>query len=184
MGQPKRLIIKEMIEAGDCTKDKIKEKLEISAASLATNFTYLRLMGHYPITGENDVLSFTDEAGWAKIQEERKANATNRKSATAKTPQERYVALEKKCVRTKTAAKNAEERYTNDPDSELLELRSKRADLDAKIAQLEIEALIEQFGDDLTPTVNEDGEEIEEVEEVEDIEEVERTEMDEEDELV
>lgn len=169
--QPNRLIIKEMIEAGGATKKGIQTELGITSASLATNFTYLRLMGHYPVADENGVLSFVDAVEWEKIQTDKKANA--RKATTKKTPEERLVAAEKRVVRSTSQKEAAEKRlsaFEGEADSDegkLLNLRSQRADIESQIADIEFEGLKVEFSDEWEALQNSVVEEEEEEEELE-----------------
>jgi len=147
--EPKRLTIKRMIEEGGCTRESIREDLGITTTSLATNFTYLRLTGFYPIADDDGVLSFTDEDGWEEYKAERAENAKKRKSVSTKTPQERYDALVKRIARWKAALKFADDRLSNDPDNELLDLRQQKVDLEVKIAELEMTQLMDAHSDDI-----------------------------------
>jgi len=133
---PKRLQIKQLIEAGGATKDTLKAACALSPASLATNFTYLRLMGFYPVTGENGVLSLTTEAGWNEIQAA-KTPASAKSRTPAKSALERFLAAKLRVVRTTYLATNAEKRAAEDT-SEIQALRTQRAQIDAKIAELDL----------------------------------------------
>ena len=157
--EPKRLAIKRMIEDGECTKDILKKELNISAASLATNFTYLRLMGHYPITNDDGFLDFTDAEGWEVLQEEKAERAATRKTVSKKTPQEQYDAIVKRVARAFAAANSAESRATDSPDNEMLDLRSQKAEIEHTIAVLEHNAIVEKFSEEIEIADEDDLEE-------------------------
>lgn len=140
---PKRLIIKEMIEAGDATKANLIEELGISKASLATNFTYLRLMGFYPVADEEGILSFVSEAEWNTIQEAKADKTFTKKNVSKKTPQEKWYAAIKKVKRCMKAVESANNNYKADSENEdLLDLKVQRADIELKIADIERDNLI------------------------------------------
>jgi FtsZ-interacting cell division protein ZipA len=136
MSDPKRIIIKDAIEAGGATKESLMEVAECSAASLATNFTYLRLMGFYPVKDEDGTYSFVTEEEWEEIQTERKANAKTRKPAKAKTPEEALAAAQKRYARCEKAAANAAERKERSPNEELVILRHVIAQAEFKLAYI------------------------------------------------
>lgn len=153
---PKRLVIKEMINKGDCTKDILKADLKMSAASLATNFTYLRLMGFYPIADDKGILSFTDEAGWETLQTEKAEKASTKKSTSTKTPQEQYDAIVSRRDRAAKAVNVAEKRATDNSDDELLDLRYQKADIESQIVMIELQKIVDKFGDEIDTTVKEE----------------------------
>lgn len=168
--KPNRLIIKEMIEAGGATKESIATELEITKASLATNFTYLRLMGFYPIADEDGVLSFTDENGWKELQDQKAAKAGS-KSTSKKSPAEQYAAVNKKLERLQKAADSAIERHSKDEDSEVLTLKKQKAEIELRLAEIEKQDLEDQYDDDELTLPEPEVEENEEVEVVEDADE-------------
>lgn len=133
--QPNRLIIKDLIEAGGATKESLLAEVGCSAASLATNFTYLRLMGFYPVKGEDETFSFITEEEWNELQAERKANAGTRKTATPKTPEELLEQAEKRYDRCEKALSTAE---TKDQEfgNEITELRLTIARAEFRLAEL------------------------------------------------
>jgi len=142
MATPNREKIKEMIESGTYTRKMIQEELGLSAASLATNFSYLRMMGFYPIVAEENkesgILSLTDKETWDTMKA---ASAGARSTAAAKTPKERYEALDKRLTRVSKALKLAADRAAANEDVELLQLKKDRAVLDVKITEIEIKDL-------------------------------------------
>lgn len=151
--EPKRLVIKKMIEAGGCTKDSIKTDLGITAASLATNFTYLRLMGFYPVADDDGVLSFTNEAGWEEIQATKAAASKTRKSTSTKTPQERYEMLSKRVTKCKATYEKASDKAADNSSDTLLGLREEKADIELQIANYELKSLLEVHEDDINTEV-------------------------------
>ena len=135
---PKRLVIKEAIEAGGATKENLMEIANCSSASLATNFTYLRLMGHYPVKAEDNTFSFVTEEAWEALQAERKAKAVTRKTATPKTPEATLAAAEKRldrCAKAHVSAATKLEQF----DNEVTNLRFQIASAEHRLAELALE---------------------------------------------
>jgi len=85
--------VKECITAGTYTKAEIAEKLGVNAASVSSQMTYLRWMGHYIITNpETKALSFCTAEEAEVVAETAKAS---RKVKEAKDPQARANTLAK-----------------------------------------------------------------------------------------
>ena len=138
--QPKRLIIKDAIEAGGATKESLMELAEVSSASLATNFTYLRLMGFYPVKGEDGTYHFVSEEEWDTIQETRAAAASTRKApGKAKTHEEILNAAQARFTKCEKALATATEKHAQF-DSEVTRLRLQIADAELRLAELALEA--------------------------------------------
>ncbi len=163
--KPKRILIHEMILAGDATKDGIREALKLTKSSLATNWTALRLMGYYPyeVDEDSNVLAFTDAVGWKMIKDAREAKANTRRLATQKPPQERYENAYRRVVRANKALGFAEERATAEPDNELLDLKQQKVEIEIKIATLELDNIMELFKDEIT-LIEDKADAVEEVE--------------------
>jgi len=162
MAQPKRLIIKEAIEAGGATKESLMETAECTAASLATNFTYLRLMGFYPVKADDDTFSFVTEEEWDEIQAERKEKAGTRKTTTPKTPEEVHAAAVKRLARCGKAKETAAAKLEQFPDEEVVVLRATIATAEHRLAEINLEAAEENLEADKVEVgeADEDGVEI------------------------
>lgn len=164
MTQPKRLIIKEAIEAGNATKESLMKLAEVSSASLATNFTYLRLMGFYPVKGDDGTFRFVNEEEWDSIQAARAEAASNRKApGKAKTPHEIIDAAEKRLTKCQKAVETAAEKHATF-DNEITQLREVIANAEYRLAEIALDAVIAEHGDSVEDEEVED-EEVEEVEE-------------------
>jgi hypothetical protein len=138
--RPKRLIILDAIEAGGATKESLMELADCSAASLATNFSYLRMGGKCPLKNEDDTYSIVTEEEWAEIKAEAKAKAKTRKTATPKTPEQIYNAAQKRVERTAKALETATKKHDEFP-CEITELRLTIATADARLADIALDAL-------------------------------------------
>ena len=135
---PKRLVIKGLIEAGGATKESLMEAVTCSSASLATNFTYLRLMGHYPVKAEDNTFSFVTEEDWEALQAERKAKAGTRKATTPKTPEAILAAAEKRLARCAKAHESATTKLEQ-LDNEITNLRHQVASAEHRLAEIALE---------------------------------------------
>jgi len=133
---PKRTVILEAIQAGGATKESLMELAECSSASLATNFTYLRLMGKYPVKNDDDTFAIVTEAEWAEITADRKAKAVDRKVSTPKTPVELFKMAEKRLERCNKALEVAQQKAEHFGDSEIVQLRLTITTAEARLAQL------------------------------------------------
>lgn len=72
---PKRLIILNAIKKGGATKESLMEVASVTAKSLASQFSYLRLMGHYPFKTETGVYELMSATDWLARKAEAKAKA-------------------------------------------------------------------------------------------------------------
>jgi len=94
---PKRDQVKELIIKGGYTRDKIAKELNMSTASVSSQFTYLRWMGNFITFDDEKILSMVTEAEYNEWVAAKAAKAGTKKSAVAstKTPAEQYKALAK-----------------------------------------------------------------------------------------
>ena len=135
---PKRLVILAAIEAGGATKESLMETADCSSASLATNFTYLRLMGKCPLKADDNTFSIISEEEWDAIQAERKAKAGTRKATTPKTPAELLAAAEKRMTRCAKALVSATTK-AGQIDNEITDLRLTIATAENRLAEIALE---------------------------------------------
>lgn len=138
MAKNKRDLIAELIEAGGATKEALMEAADVNSAGLASQFTYLRLTGKYPVKGDNGIFKFVTEAEW----DEMKSAAANRTSATKakKSPEERKEALDKRIAKLQEACAKREEAAAKNP-SAINKLRLQKAVIEIDIANFEMDAL-------------------------------------------
>lgn len=145
MSKPKRELILEAIKKGGQNVESLMAVADCSYASVMSNLSTLRLMGHYPVcdveTEGEEGLTYriVDKEEWEEILEARAANAGSK--TPAKTPAERKEALEKRLERLEKAAQKALERANKDEDNELLQLRAEKVTIELRIASLELENL-------------------------------------------
>lgn len=132
----KRDVILEAINEGGATKEFLMEIAEVDAKGLASQFTYMRLMGNCPVVDENGVFSIVTAEEWATIKEERASNST----ATSKlTPEERLEKAEKSAEKARLATNKAAEALAKNEDSRKLQIRSEIAGLTYELRTLELD---------------------------------------------
>jgi hypothetical protein len=129
-------LVKHLIEAGGATKESIMEVVwgKPNTNGLASQFAYLRLTGYYPIVGEDGILDATDEAGWEKLQEVKKAN---RKAVNKKSPYDRLEAAKKRVERCVKKHEKVTEKLEKDYSRDT-ELREIIADAEVELANMEL----------------------------------------------
>jgi hypothetical protein len=133
----KREIIAQAIEAGGATKESLMITAEVNAAGLASQFTYLRLTGKYPVKQEDGSFKFVT----AEIWEEMKASAaTGRVAGPTKTPAEQLIALEKREAKQVAALDKRQEAYNADK-SKLNKLKLQRANVELDITLYELDVV-------------------------------------------
>jgi hypothetical protein len=124
------------ITTGEMTKKEIAEQIGVKESGISSQMTYLRWMGYFIIFDDDKKLSFTDEAGFADWEADKKANRKT-KSTSTKTPAEQHATL------TKTIA-NQEKAMAKFVDKQTLLADEEDADedtvneVDANITLLDI----------------------------------------------
>lgn len=109
--------VSELIKTGLYTKAEIAAKLEVNAASVSSQMTYLRWMGNFIIADENKKLSFCTEE---EAQAVAIAAQSNKKAAESKDPQARANALAK-TIATQTKQLTAAQAKLNKVNADLAE---------------------------------------------------------------
>lgn len=131
----KRDEIYQAIIEGGATKESLMELVETTDKGLASQFTYLRMMGKCPMKQEDGTFKIVSAEEW----EAHKASSAGRSpSGKIRTPAERAEMAQKKADRTATAYDNAKKRSDNDPDNLLLDLKTQWCDLGMQIANIEL----------------------------------------------
>lgn len=168
----KRDQVLEMLKEGGYTRDEIAQKLDMTTASVSSQFTYLRWMGHFIIYDENRILSLVDQDEYEKWQAEKEKNRKT-KSVSTRTPEEQAEALEKTLENQTKQLDNWREKLVKiDADMEKMpndeELQDMQAEAQANITLLEIKmkrnkAKLESLGFDDYDDEDEEEEEEEEL---------------------
>jgi len=160
-----RDIIKKAIEEGGATKESLLELTGTTEKGLASQFTYLRMMGHCPMKQEDGTWKIVSSDEW---EAHRSAGGGSSKSLT---PEERVEKARKRSGRAATAYDNAQKRFEANPDDRLCELKFIKAEAEFEIAEIELgkaEAAYEEAPDEDVDDVDVPDEEEEESDEGED----------------
>ena len=159
--------IKVAIEAGGATKESLLELTGTTEKGLASQFTYMRMMGNCPMKQEDGTFKIVTTEEW-------EAHKASSGSASAKslTPEQRVDRCEKRSKRAASAYDNAKKRLEANPDDKLTELKFIKAEAEFEIAEIELgkaeNAYVESLDSDAEVEVAGDSEEVEEVDEDED----------------
>lgn len=138
----KQQIVANLVKEGTHTRQEIFEKADCTPAALASYFSSMRNAAQftdalvYPVEKEIDGRKVFTAMTFEDAEAYRKANTATRKSAAAKSPEERYEAAVKRVEKCINAANKAVERFNNNPDSEELKLRSEKAEIEVRLAQI------------------------------------------------
>lgn len=91
----KREQVLEMLKEGTFTREQIAEKLDMSVASVSSQFTYLRWMGNFITYDENKVVKLATEEEYNAWNAVREANKKTGSSTSKKPAAEQYASLVK-----------------------------------------------------------------------------------------
>lgn len=139
----KRDIIIEKINEGGATVETLMEAVKLDTKGLSSQFTYLRLMGKCPVKDDKGVYSFVSSDEWEAIKA---ARVVNKKPAKpAKSPEERLKAAKVRVDKTVKAADAANEKNLKHQDSEELSLRNELAQINVKLARIELAKAQDNF---------------------------------------
>jgi hypothetical protein len=137
---PMRDDIKVAIEAGGATKESLLELTGTTEKGLASQFTYMRMMGNCPMKQEDGTFKIVTAAEW----EAHKADAGSR-STKVLTPEERVERGEKRSKRAASAYDSAKKRLEANPYDRLTELKFIKAEAELEIAEIELGKAEEAF---------------------------------------
>jgi len=126
--------IYEAIMAGGATKESLLELTGTTEKGLASQMTYLRMTGRYPMKNEDGTFRIATEEEW----EAHKAASGTSSSGAALTPEERVEKAQKRSNRASTAFTNASKRLEANPDDRLTQLKAKKAECELEIAEIEL----------------------------------------------
>lgn len=127
-----RDIIKAAIEAGGATKESLLELTGTTEKGLASQFTYLRMMGNCPKKQEDGTWKIVSSEEW---EAHRAAGGGTGKILT---PAERVDKAQKRSVRAATAFDNASTRFKADETNRLNELKFIKSEAEFEIAEIEL----------------------------------------------
>lgn len=116
-----------LIKEGTYTREQLLEKVECTSKSMGTLFTYLRMMGHFPMKAEDG----TYYLGTQEAYEAQRAEAKTKAPTKVLTQEERIEAAQKREHRAAGALTKATERFEKDG--------SRENELRLAVAQAEME---------------------------------------------
>jgi hypothetical protein len=128
-----RDIIYQAIVDGGATRDSLLELTGTTEKGLASQFTYLRMMGKCPMKQDDGTFKIVSAEEW----EAHRASSGGAGSTPA-TPEERVEKARKREQRASTAYTNAEKKAEANPDDQLAQLRLTKADAELQIAEIEL----------------------------------------------
>lgn len=156
--------IKVAIEKGGATKDSLLELTGTTEKGLASQFTYMRMMGNCPMKQEDGTFKIVTGDEW-------EAHKAESGTAVTKnfTPAERVKRAEKRSARAASAFDNAKKRYEADKEDKLNELKFVKADAELQIAEIELGAVEKAKADaELDAEIEKENEEYEKHEKFDD----------------
>ena len=127
-----RDIIKKAIEEGGATKESLLELTGTTEKGLASQFTYLRMMGNCPMKQEDGTWKIVSSEEW---EAHRSSGGGTGKTLN---PAERVEKAQKRSDRASTAYSNAEKRAEANPDDRLAQLKFTKAEAEFEIAEIEL----------------------------------------------
>ena len=127
----KREVVKAVIEAGGATTESICEVAQVDAKGLASQMSYLRLTGVFPMKDENGIYRL----GTAEEAAERAAARSSSKPRVELTPEQRLERAVKRENRAATAHTTAQKRFESSPTRET-ELRLTIATAELELASI------------------------------------------------
>ncbi len=132
-----RDVIKKAIEEGGATKASLLELTGTTEKGLASQFTYLRMMGNCPMKQEDGTWKIVSTEEWQAQRGAVGAIAANL------TPEQRVEKAGKRSKRAASAFDNAKIRHEAKPDDRLIELKFLKASAELEIAEIEL-GLVEE----------------------------------------
>ena len=132
---PKRLIIKNAIEAGHQTRESLMKVADVNSAGLSSQFSYLRLMGFFPVASEDGVFKFITRDEW----DAQKAAVKTKPAATPKSPTEWLELASKQFEKAKATVEKTAKRF-KDLETEEAELKHTIATAQVRLAELNVAA--------------------------------------------
>jgi len=121
------------INEGGATRESLLELTGTTEKGLASQFTYLRMMGNCPRKKEDGTYEIISAEEW----EAHRASGAG-KTGKVLTPAERLDKAEKRSKRSATAYDNAKKRFESNADDKLSELKFTKAECELQIAEIEL----------------------------------------------
>jgi len=123
--------IYEAIQAGGATKESLLDLTGTTDKGLASQFTYLRMMGKCPMRQEDGTFKIVSTDEW----EAHRASSASAPSI-ALTPAERVDKAQKREKRASTAYDNAKKRAEANSEDQLAQLQMNKAEIELQISSI------------------------------------------------
>ena len=133
-----RDVIYEAIMQGGATQESLLALTGTTPKGLASQFTYLRMMGKCPMKQDDGTYTIVSSEVWEA------SRGSSGSTAAPANPVVRFQRAEKRLVRTETAHSNAIERAQKSDDI-LNQLKLQKAEAEFKIAEIEFTAAKEAY---------------------------------------
>ena len=151
-----RDVIKTAIEQGGATKESLLELTGTTDKGLASQMTYLRMMGNCPMKQEDGTYKIVSAEEWDAHR-----SAGGGTIGKILTPAERVEKAEKRSKRAATAYDNAKTRKEANEGDRLCELKFIKAEAEFEISEIELGKAEQAFADappeEPTEEVEDDG---------------------------
>ena len=131
--------IKEAIISGGATKESLLALTGTTEKGLASQFTYLRMMGTCPMKQEDGTWKIVTTEEWEAHR------GSGGGSSVTLTPAERVEKAEKRSKRAASAFDNAKTRHEADRENRLNELKFVKAEAELEISEIELGKAEEAF---------------------------------------
>lgn len=118
------------IQDGGATRDSLLELTGTTEKGLASQFTYLRMLGHCPMKQEDGTYKIVSAEEWAE-------HRSSGPSSAPLTPKQRVEKAEKRIKRAATAYDNAEKRKEANPEDAMTKWKFVKAEAELRIAEIE-----------------------------------------------
>lgn len=142
----------EAIMKGGATKESLLAMTGTTEKGLASQFTYLRMMGKCPMKQEDGTFKIVSPEEW----DAHRASSAG-KTGKVLTPAEKVEKARKREQRATSALDNANKRFENDPDNRLYELQKIKAEAELEIASIELGAAEAALAEAPDESVEDDG---------------------------
>lgn len=149
-----RDVIKKAILEGGATKESLLELTGTTDKGLASQFTYLRMMGTCPMKQADNTFKIVSPEEW---EEHRSAGGA---SAANLTPEQLVDKAEKRSKRAASAYDTAKTRAEAKPEDRMLHLKFEKAKAELGIAEIELGLAETAFAEAPPEPVTDGGEEI------------------------
>lgn len=128
----KRFIILEAIKKGGATKESLMELAKVDEKGLASQLTYLRMSGQYPVKGADGVYTLSTAEDWAA----KRATVGTGATTVTLSPAERLAKAEKRSKRAASAYDTAKAKKDANPNDRVSELNFIKAEAELEIAEI------------------------------------------------